>query len=192
MSEAAVEHDEDIELIEPSYYPPPVPAKYALPEDQDTTFDGAQRCSAQSRQHGRRCSRAAKPGTTVCASHGGNAPQVKRKAALRLATLVSPAISTLAREMATAKKSNDRQRAANSILDRAGYGRMVKVENTDARALLAERLISMSTPAPGELDAGEDPEILEGEVVEFEEVMGAFAAPGEHDDIELIEPDGTD
>ena len=82
-------------------------------------------------------------GSTVCRMHGGASPQARNKAKLRLAELVDPAIATLAREMTTATSSKDRMAAANSILDRAGWGRVSQVEIGDARELLIARLISM-------------------------------------------------
>lgn len=97
-------------------------------------------CHAR-RTNGEPCTRFAIKGGKVCAFHGGSAPQVKRKARLRLAELVDPAIATLAREMAGADKSRDRQAAANSILDRSGYGRATKIEADDARELLLQRLL---------------------------------------------------
>lgn len=99
------------------------------------------RCSATSRQTGEQCKNAPIQGGTVCRFHGGGAPSVKRKAALRLAELVDPAIATLGREMVKAEKSSDRQRAANSILDRAGITRGQSAELDVARALLLERLL---------------------------------------------------
>lgn len=50
----------------------------------------ARTCTAKSSQSGLRCRRAPILGGTVCASHGGLAPQVKRKAAERLADLIDP------------------------------------------------------------------------------------------------------
>lgn len=98
-------------------------------------------CKATSKATGKQCGRTAVPGATVCTYHGGNAPQVKRKAALRLLELVDPAITTLAREMVQADKSSDRQRAANSILDRAGVPRATTTPDGEAaRDLLVERL----------------------------------------------------
>lgn len=109
------------------------------------------RCHARSKATGKECGREAVPGATVCRYHGGAAPQVQRKAALRLLELVDPAIGTLAREMATADKSADRQRAANSILDRAGIARRVETPDSGvARAMLVERLLALRDvpPAP--------------------------------------------
>ncbi|QGJ92760.1 hypothetical protein QDA04_gp90 [Microbacterium phage Megan] len=104
-------------------------------------------CTARSSQSGKRCRRHAIKGGTVCATHGGSAPKVKERARLRLAALVDPAITTLAREMTTAANSNDRQRAANSILDRAGLSRGVSPEVEVARLLLIERLTSLQQSA---------------------------------------------
>jgi hypothetical protein len=86
----------------------------------------------------------------VCRMHGGASPGAKRKAALRLLELVDPAIATLAREMAQADTSKDRQSAANSILDRAGYGRAQMVEVGDARQMLIQRLIDLQQKGPDE------------------------------------------
>lgn len=44
----------------------------------------APKCSAKSKQTGKRCGQYAIPGGTVCRFHGGSAPQVKAKAAERL------------------------------------------------------------------------------------------------------------
>lgn len=100
-------------------------------------------------------------GQRVCLKHGGASPQAKRKAQLRLAELVSPAIATLAREMANADKSSDKQRAANSILDRAGVPRSVTSPDGEAaRDLLLERLYQLREQQglPGPLDDDEDDE----------------------------------
>ncbi len=104
-------------------------------------------CTATSKQSGKRCGRAATPGTNVCASHGSKNPAVQRKAKLRLLELVDPAIATLAREMMQAEKSADKQKAANSILDRAGFGRVTKVESEDARTLLRDKLMELRDEA---------------------------------------------
>lgn len=80
--------------------------------------------------------------------HGGAAPQVRRKATLRLLELIDPAIATLAREMATAEKSADKQRAANSILDRAGMPRRTEImDGAAATDLLVERIKELRTEA---------------------------------------------
>lgn len=102
---------------------------------------GNVRCGAR-RSNGEPCRKWAIRGGTVCPTHGGSAPQVQRGAKLRLLELVDPAIARLAREMDHAEFSSDRQRAANSILDRAGIVRQNGVEADLARALLIDRLIA--------------------------------------------------
>jgi len=96
-------------------------------------------CSATTRS-GKPCRGAAINGGTVCRMHGGAAPQVRRKAAMRLLDLIDPAITTLAQEMENAQFSSDRQRAANSILDRAGVVRVTQTDADMAVQLLVERL----------------------------------------------------
>ena len=56
--------------------------------------DPMERCTATNRQ-GQRCKRWPIRGGNVCTNHGGGAPQVKRKAAERLAELVPKAIGKL-------------------------------------------------------------------------------------------------
>ena len=50
----------------------------------------ARRCTARSSRTGKPCQQAPINGGTVCVTHGGRAPQVKRKAAERLADLIDP------------------------------------------------------------------------------------------------------
>src|SRR3546814_9253905 len=107
----------------------------------DAPAQGRRQCTAKSTTTGERCTKAPIRGGTVCATHGGSAPQVRKKAARRLLGLVDPAIAVLAREMVNADKSADRQRAANSVLDRAGVPRTATViDGESAKALLVERI----------------------------------------------------
>lgn len=128
-------------------------------KDPMATPTPRRQCTAKNRR-GTRCEQAPIKGGTVCKTHGGSAPQVRRKAALRLQELIDPAIGVLAREMVTAEKSADRQRAANSVLDRAGVPRTATVLDGDsAKALLAERIMAMrgeGEPTPE--DESEAPE----------------------------------
>lgn len=102
--------------------------------------NGQRMCSAR-RSNGEPCRALAMSGQRVCRTHGGSSPQAKRKAALRLVELIDPAIATLAREMVQADTSADRQRAANSILDRAGVPRVTKEIGVDtSREVLLTRL----------------------------------------------------
>lgn len=91
-------------------------------------------------------------GMKVCRLHGGSTQAAKNSAKIRLAELVNPAIATLAREMTQADSSADKQRAANSILDRAGYGRQHVVQAADAQDILYERLLRLA-----EEDEGSEP-----------------------------------
>ena len=117
----------------------------------------ARQCTARSTTSGEQCRKSAIRGGTVCETHGGSAPQVRRKAALRLLELVDPAISTLAREMVQADKSADRQRAANSLLDRAGVPRTATViDGESAKSLLVDRINALRSEA--ELPAMTDDE----------------------------------
>lgn len=102
--------------------------------------NGQRLCEAR-RSNGEPCKGLAMQGQKVCRTHGGSSPQAKRKAALRLVELIDPAIATLAREMVQADTSADRQRAANSILDRAGVPRVTKEIGVDtSREVLLTRL----------------------------------------------------
>lgn len=118
-----------------------VPSSEPVFERDGERYDKQNRrlCKAH-RSDGKLCQSPAMLGSRVCRMHGGAAPQARRKARLRLAELVDPAIATLAREMVKAERSADRQRAANSVLDRAGFSRAQKVQLDDAKAVLRERL----------------------------------------------------
>ena len=100
-------------------------------------------CKAKRNHGGGWCTKNAMLGQEICASHGGSVGHNRRAAQLRLAELVDPAIATLGREMKAADTSSDRQRAANSVLDRTGFGRATKVETDDARSILLARLQEM-------------------------------------------------
>lgn len=115
------------------------------PQSEELTYHGAPRCTAKSTQSGERCKKARIPGTNVCGTHGGRAPQVQRKARLRLLELVDPAVGTLARIMVDGNaKHTDRLRAAENVLDRAGVPRKVDMPDSEtAKALLLERLLAM-------------------------------------------------
>ena len=110
------------------------------PDPTPSRIPDARRCTATNKSGGR-CGQRAIPGGHVCKFHGGAAPQVRKKAQLRLIELIDPAIATLAREMIQADGSSDRQRAANSILDRAGVPRVTKeITEEDSRTVLLTRL----------------------------------------------------
>ena len=101
------------------------------------------RCRAHNRR-GEQCGNQAILGGTVCRMHGGAAPRAEKNARLRLMALIDPAISVLAEEMEKADSSADRQRAANSILDRAGMTRGTPADTDVLRALIIDRLVALS------------------------------------------------
>lgn len=143
---------------------------------RETTFDGQPRCIRWATSTGHRCERAKTPGTTICHKHGSNNPGIRRNAQLRLVELIDPAIAVLAREMVDNRaKSSDRQRAANSILDRAGVPRRTEVDHGAAQALLMDRLqeviarraTEIQAQRATELEAGQDdPDTVDADVVE--------------------------
>lgn len=104
------------------------------------TVRGAIACTAHTTA-GKPCEAPAVTGMTICQAHGGSSPQAKQAARLRLAALADPAIDVLAHEMLNAGDANVRISAANSILDRAGYGRNVQITQEDARDLLVAKLM---------------------------------------------------
>lgn len=93
-------------------------------------------CTAKSVRSQEQCKKPAIRGGTVCGTHGGSSPQVKRKAAERLAQLQDPAVDALARSLNATQRTVTRQgkivevgpdhnaqtRAASAVLDRTGLG----------------------------------------------------------------------
>ena len=79
-------------------------------------------CTAHAKSTGKRCTRPAIAGGTVCRFHGGSAPQVIAAARMRLLALIDPAISTLARGVLKRSGIPTPQeiQAAKDLLDRAG------------------------------------------------------------------------
>lgn len=87
------------------------------------------RCTATVRSTGEQCKRAAIKGGTVCTSHGGNAPQVQKKARERLADLVDPFIGELRRIVLESDADDSvKLRGIVALLDRTGYGPGQKIE----------------------------------------------------------------
>lgn len=66
----------------------------------------------------------------VCYYHGSESPQAKNKVDRLFALAADLALETLVNEMEQADQSSDRIRAARSILDRAGYGPLRRIEIT--------------------------------------------------------------
>jgi hypothetical protein len=105
-------------------------------KDGDNSTD-PRRCTAQSRQSGKRCKNASIPGGRICRFHGGAAPHVQKKAVERLQALEHPAIDVLARfltapELATMFSTmlhpSTVLNAAKIVLDRTGHKPTDKLE----------------------------------------------------------------
>lgn len=102
-------------------------------------------CKATARS-GERCKRRPIPGGTVCAMHGGKAPQVQEKAKERLLAAADPAARRLIGLMRQKDNEQVALRAAMDILDRAGLQAIAKIEAEvtlevkSPRELLAQRL----------------------------------------------------
>lgn len=79
------------------------------------------KCSAH-RTNGDPCSAWAIKGSNVCRTHGGSAPQVKRKAAERIAAAADDAAGELVALVMSAESESVKLAAIRDLLDRAGYG----------------------------------------------------------------------
>jgi hypothetical protein len=77
------------------------------------------KCSATNR-NGKKCGRNAIEGGTVCNMHGGSAPQVRRRAALRMLAMADYALDALWKDMKDKGERRIRQVAYLSLLDRVG------------------------------------------------------------------------
>jgi len=68
-------------------------------------------------------------------------PPVKAQAAIQLSSMVMPALAVLAREItSTTNRPQDRIRAAEAILDRAGMPRQVGIDTETAAEVLLAKL----------------------------------------------------
>lgn len=116
----------DLLINDPSINQPVKEKKHNGP----LSVDSSRQCTARSnRQNGGRCKRPAMKGTTVCATHGGRAPQVKKSAKEKLALLVEPALEGLF----IALKSGEIPsivKAAQIVLDRTGFHPSQAIELT--------------------------------------------------------------
>jgi CRISPR/Cas system-associated protein Cas10 (large subunit of type III CRISPR-Cas system) len=69
---------------------------------------------------------------------------VRDKARIRLIAMIEPALTVLSDVMADKEAAAaDRIRAANSVLDRAGYARVAVLDVEAARDVLTERIITI-------------------------------------------------
>jgi hypothetical protein len=100
-------------------------------KDRDNSTD-PRRCTAQSRQSGKRCKNASILGGRICRYHGGAAPHVQKIAAERLLALEHHAIDVFKRVL-EADEAHPEYRApairvAESVLDRTGHKQPKKLE----------------------------------------------------------------
>jgi len=87
------------------------------------------RCHART-SAGNPCRKYAILGATVCATHGGSAPQVRAKAQQRLLEAADPAAAMLVHLALNGDTEQVRLQAAKDILDRAGLSAKQLVEAT--------------------------------------------------------------
>ena len=136
-------------------------------------MSSAPRCTAHARSTGERCGNRPIPGGTGCRFHDGGATAVRRRARLRLAELVDPAIGTLARVMVKGARDQDKLRAAEAILDRAGFPRASRIEGhlslEESREVLLERILELRAGTSPALAAPAALEAVEAEVIEDDE-----------------------
>lgn len=104
-------------------------------------------CTAKSKRTGKRCQRPPILGATVCRMHGGASPQVKRKAAERLADLIDP--DRALREMARLAYSDIRD-----VIDERGAILPIKLwpEELAAAVSSVEVLKRNVTAGDGQMD----------------------------------------
>jgi hypothetical protein len=157
-------------------------------------------CTGTSSRTGQPCRRAPIRGGTVCASHGGLAPHVRAAAAARLANASLGMVGVL-REIAlnTEAADGDRIRAANSMLDRAGFRAGVELAISAGPTWedrLAEMLVSVEpgdTRAVGGVLIDLDDDTEDAELVEGPGSMrgphALSAAPGAADELEAERED---
>lgn len=86
-------------------------------------------------------------GVGRCKLHGGNTPNHKTAARLKLAELTDPAIAVLGRILVDQDATEAaRLRAAENILDRGGYPRSTNFNAEAAREVLKGRLAGLDVP----------------------------------------------
>ncbi len=107
-------------------------------KDGDNSTD-PRRCTAQSRQRGKRCKNASILGGRICRYHGGAAPQVQKKAAERLKELEHPALDVFQRVLEADEAHPEHRalaiRVAESVLDRTGHKQPKKLEIESGQTL---------------------------------------------------------
>jgi hypothetical protein len=86
----------------------------------------------------------------VCIAHGGASQQVRRRAQERLAALVDPAITELAKLIRDADGDSVKLAAIRDVLDRAGYKAADKLEQASSVEITVRYADDIGiVPAPG-------------------------------------------
>lgn len=118
-------------------------AEVPLPDGRVVRIDALGRvlCNAK-RRDGETCKSPSVAGLSKCRMHVGSNKSAKELTRLRLADAVNPAIAKLIQLMGRAESESVQLRAADSLLDRAGYGRHQVVDGGEAKELLFQRLLS--------------------------------------------------
>jgi hypothetical protein len=123
-------------------------------------------------RNGRRCRKAVIPGGAVCNTHGGAAPQVRRRAKLRLLSLVDPALGQLARILANPDDQRVALAAIKLVTDLNGMGVKSDTDASTAKAVLMDRYFANREAerkeleeAAAELDLEADPNVIDAEEV---------------------------
>lgn len=101
------------------------------------------KCRATSQRSGKQCGRLPTSGLSVCQVHGGGSATAKAAGRRRLLEHSNNAIDRLVYEVDNAAASSDRQKAANSILDRAGISRVQELDSADAKEMLKDQLLAL-------------------------------------------------
>jgi hypothetical protein len=134
------------------------------------------RCSAKSSQTGLPCKRAPIEGGTVCGTHGGRAPHVKRAARARLEN----AADRLARQLLGMAEDPEmppavKLAALRDALDRAGLSARTAVE-VSVELKPYERLFDRLERSAGAAPDAPAPTVVAGEVVaeyaDFDDAYG--------------------
>src|SRR5690606_7675081 len=108
--------------------------------------------TARSSQTGEQCRKASILGGTVCASHGGSAPQVREAASRRLLAAVDPAIDRLL-ELVGSDDERVALQACRLVLDRAG---IVATDDDGPIQLTPEIIEREIARLEAELELGEE------------------------------------
>lgn len=140
------------------------------------------RCSAIAKSTGKRCGRWSLAGATVCVKHGAQLPNVKAHAdavvdaaRMRLYGLAEDAVDVMEELMRPGTADQVRLKAAENVLNRAGIRDAVDVNvevnhNVSMADEVQKKLETMRTRIHASEESENDEDIVDGEVVENEEM----------------------